>query len=170
VVERGERADHAHHRVGDVLVVVGDRREAFDLAHDVVAEVPHQSAVQRREFGQHRGAVHREQPFEGGEDPLVARDLHRQGTIDADDPVAQDQRGDRIAADEREAAPALAMLDRLEQESRAVSDELGVGRDGRLQIAEHLGPHRHHGVVSGEGAELVSTRADRHRGPRTNGR
>ena len=55
--------------------------------------------------------------------------VDRQRAVDLDPPVAQQQRGHGIAADEREPAPALAVLDRLEQEPGAVADELGVGGD-----------------------------------------
>ena len=53
----------------------------------------------------------------------------RQLAGDLDLAVAQQQRGDRIAPDEREAAPALAVLDGLEQEPGPVADELGVRGD-----------------------------------------
>ena len=51
-----------------------------------------------------------------------------QRAVDGDAPVAQHERGRRLAPDEREPAPALAVLDRLEQEAGAVADELGEGR------------------------------------------
>ena len=70
------------------------------------------------------------------------------------------ERRRRVAADEREAAPSLAVLDRLEQEAGAVADELGVRRDRRLEVGEQLGPDRHDGVLARQGAELVARRSD----------
>ena len=123
--------------------------QPLDLADHVVAEVAHQAAVQRRQLGDHRRPVRRQQVLEHGEDALVAGHVDGQRAVDLDPPVAQQQRGDGIAADEREAAPALAVLDRLEQEARAVADELGVGRDRRLEVGEQLGPHGHDRVRRG---------------------
>ena len=51
VVERGQLADDRQHALGQPLVVVGHVREALDLAHDVVAEVADEPAVQRRQVG-----------------------------------------------------------------------------------------------------------------------
>ena len=118
--------------------------------------------MQRRQLGDHGRAVRRQQVLEHGEDALVAGHVDGQRAVDLDLPVAQQQRGHRVAADEREAAPPLAVLDGLEQEARAVADELGVRRDRRLEVGEQLGPHRHDGVVAGQRAELVAARADPH--------
>ena len=75
-------------------------------------------------------------------------------------PSRSEQRRHRVAPDEREPAPALAVLDRLEQEPRPVADELGERRHRRLEVGEQLGPHRHDGVPGGERVELVAARAD----------
>ena len=162
VVERGERADHAHHRVGHVAVVGRHVRQPLDLADDVVAEVAHQPAVQRRQLGDDGRPVRGQQVLERGEDPPIARHVDGQRAVDLDPPVAQHERGDGVPADEREAAPPLAVLDRLEQEPRAVTDELGVRRDRRLQVGQQLGPHRHDRVRAGQRAELVPAGADAH--------
>ena len=78
-------------------------------------------------------------------------------------PSRSDERRARVPPDEREPAPALAVLDRFEQEAGAVTDELGVGRHRRLEIGQELGPDRDDGVVGGERAELLARRpqADR---------
>ena len=118
--------------------------------------------MERRQFGDHGRAVRRQEPLEHGEDALIAGNLDGQRALDLDAPVTQQERRHRVAADEREAAPPLAVLDGLEQEARAVADELGVGGDRRLEIGEQLGPHRHDGVVAGQRPELVAARADPH--------
>ena len=158
VVERSQRTDHAHRRVGQLTVVVGHVGQPLDLAHDVVAEVAHHAALQRRQVGDDRRAVDPQQLVEGGEHSSIERHRRRHVAERRDQPVAQLQRRHRVAADEAVAAPAFAVLDGFEQEPRAVADQLGVGRHRRLQIGEHLGPHRHHGVLGGQGAELVAAR------------
>ena len=67
------------------------------------------------------------------------------------------QRG--IAAEEREPAPALGVLDRLEQEPFAVADQLHERRQRRLEIGEHLAPHRHDRVLAAQRDELVERRS-----------
>ena len=163
VVERGERADHAHHGVGQVAVVGGHVGQPLDLADHVVAEVAHHAAVQRRQLGEHRRPVGREEVLERGEDAR-RRAARRSGSSPSTStrPSRSTQRGDRVAPDEGEPAPALAVLDRLEQEARRVADELGVGRDRRLEVGEQLGPHRHDRVLAGERAELVPARPQPH--------
>ena len=132
----------AHHGVGHVAVVGRHVGQALDLADHVVAEVAHHPAVQRRQLGDHRAAVRRQQRLERGEDALVGRDLVGQRAVELDlRRRAAASVADRIAADEREAAPALAVLDRLEQEPRAVADELGVGGDRRLEVGRAARVH-----------------------------
>ena len=53
------------------------------------------------------------------------------------------QRGQRVATDERPAAPALAVLDRLEQEPVAVADDAGERGNGGDEVGEHAAPDRH---------------------------
>ena len=48
VVEGHERTDDAHHGVGQAELVGGHVVQPFDLAHDVVAEVADDAALQRR--------------------------------------------------------------------------------------------------------------------------
>ena len=69
---------------------------------------------------------------------------------------------DGIASHEREAAPPLAVLDRLEQEPRRVADELQERGDRCLEVAEQLGPHGHDAVFGGESVELVAGRLQVH--------
>jgi hypothetical protein len=160
VVERGKRADHAHHRVGQVLIVVGHLGKPFDLADHVVAEVADQTARHRRQLGQVGRPVRGEQVLERGEHAVGGRDAGGEDTVDRDGTVAQRQRGDRVPTDEGEAAPPLAVLDRLEEEALSVADELGERGDGCLQIGEQLGPHRYDGVLGGERVELLAAGAD----------
>ena len=66
------------------------------------------------------------------------------------------ERGERVAADERPAAPALAVLDRLEQEAGLVADERGAkAATGRGEVGQHLAPHGDDGVLAGQGPELL---------------
>ncbi len=54
------------------------------------------------------------------------------------------------------------MLDGLEHEPGAVTNQLGKRRDGRLQVREQLGPDRDHGEVAREPMELVAIGTDVH--------
>ena len=151
VVEGGQLADDRQRGVGVARGVVGDVGEVLDLAHDVVAEVADEAAVQRGQVVEHRRAVALEHPLDGGEDALVGGHALGQVTGDLEDAVAQHQRGERVAAHERPPAPALAVLDGLEQEAGlVVTAQPGEGGDGRDQVGEQLPPHGHDGVVGGE--------------------
>ena len=90
-------------------------------------------------------------------------DARVDGVVGLDVPAARHERHRRAAADERPPAPALAVLDRLEQEAGLVTDQLDERRDRRLEIAEHLGPHGDDGVLGGEPVELLARRLDVHR-------
>ena len=79
--------------------------------------------------------------------------------VELDVPPARDERERRVAAEEREAAPPLGVLDRLEQERRVVvggADQLHERRDRRLEVGEHLAPDRHDRVVARQRDELVA--------------
>lgn len=156
MIERGERADDAHHRIGEPTIVVRHVRKVLDLADGVVAEVAHHAALQRRQVWDDGRPIGGDDGIERCQHALVERDVGTEVLpLDLDEAVAQLQRGHRVVPDEAVPRPALGMLDRLEQESVAVAHQLQVGRHRRLQIAQHLGPHRHHGVLRRESVELV---------------
>ena len=163
VVVGGELADHRHHRVGVALVVGRDVGQVLDLAHDVVAEVAHDPAVQRRQV------VERAAPSTPSSRCSMAARIpwssgtpggQRAGRLDL--AAARGEGGERVAADEAPAAPPLAVLDRLEQEAVVVADQPGEGRHGRGEVGQHLAPHGDHGVVAGQGPELLAAGAERH--------
>src|SRR5205823_5579390 len=107
----------------------------------VVAEVPDDSAVQRREVGDHRGAVAGEYALQSSEDATVEGDAVRQGAVDIDAPAAGHKGGGGAPPDEREAAPAAAVVDGLEEETRFVTDDAQKRRDGRGEVGQNLPPH-----------------------------
>ena len=151
-----------HHRVGEAAVVGRHVGQALDLADDVVAEVAHRArraaAAGRRASapGTRASSASSAARMPWSRGHAVGQRRRRPSTR----AVAQHERGRRVAADEREAAPALAVLDRLEQEAGAVADELGERGDRRLEVGEQLAPDRHDRVRRGERAELVAGRAD----------
>ena len=57
VIERSERADDAHCRVGQLTIVAGHIGKPLDLAHDVVTEIAHDATLQRRQIGDDRRAI-----------------------------------------------------------------------------------------------------------------
>jgi hypothetical protein len=155
VIERGERSDHAHHRVGQAVIVRRHVGQVLDLADHVVAEIPHDAAVERGELGEGRGGVHAEQCVDRRQDPAIGGDRVGQITADRELAVPEHHRGGRVAADEREAGPALPVLDRLQQEPRLVADELDERCDRCLEIAEDLGPDGDDAVLRREGLERL---------------
>jgi hypothetical protein len=48
------------------------------------------------------------------------------------------------------------VVDGLEEEAGTVTDDAEEAGDRRRQVGQHLAPHRHDGVVAGEGSELVA--------------
>ena len=157
VVEGGHRADDAHHRIRQAAVVVGHVRQVLHLADDVVAEVAHHPALQRREVRHDGRVVGGDDGVQRGEHPLVVRDVGAEVLAAlGDDAVAQFQRGHGVVADEAVAGPPFAVLHRLEQEALAVAAELEEGADRGVQVAQHLGPDRHHRVVGGQAVELLA--------------
>ena len=113
MVEDRQLADHPQNGVGITLVVGGHIRETLDLAHDVVADIAGHAPVERRQLRQRRRPVHREQPFQGHEQALIARDRGREVAVDIEPRPAGDDRRGGATSHEREPAPTLA-LDRLE--------------------------------------------------------
>ncbi len=162
VVVGRQLPDHGQHRVRVAEVVRGHVGQVLDLAHDVVPEVPEHTAVQRGQVLQRRRPPGGQQHLQCGEDALVERDARRQGAGHLDGATAGGQRGDGVAPDERPPAPALAVLDGLEQEPRLVADQTGERRDRGGEVAQHLAPHRDDRVRPGQLPERVAVGAQGH--------
>ena len=126
----------------------------LDLADDVVAEVAHQPAVQRRKLGQVRRSPSGEHRVEGIEDAALERDARGQRACGRDCLPPGGQCGHRVAADERPAPPALAVLDRLEEEAGVVANEPSEGSDRRGEVGQQLPPDRDDGVVARQRTKL----------------
>ena len=73
--------------------------------------------------------------------------------------AAHDERERGVASEEREPAPPLRVLDRLEQEPFAVADQLHERRERGLEVGEHLAPHRHDRILAAQRDELVERRS-----------
>ena len=116
VVERGHVTHHAQHRVGRAQVVGGHVGQPLDLAYDVVAEVSDDAAVERGQVRDPRRLVRAEQGLERGERAVVGGHARRRRPLELHRSAPHDHREHRVAADEREPAPALGVLDRLQQE------------------------------------------------------
>ena len=122
--------------------------------------------MQRREPVERRGLEAGQEGLDRLQDPVVRRrqpqpsgGLHRA--------APGGQGGQRATADERIAAPALAALDRLEEEALPVADQIGEGGDRREGVGHDLAPHRDDGVLLGQGGELDGVRPEaQHRGAR----
>ena len=158
VVEGGHVAREREHGVGQARVVGGHVREPLDLAHDVVAEIADDSPVERRELRDGRRPVRTEQRFERVQGALVRRQTGRRRALELDLPAAHDHRQRRVTTEEGEPAPALSVLDRLEQEARRSRrvgpDQLHERRDRRLEVGQDLAPYGHDVVVARQLDEL----------------
>ncbi len=153
---------------GSPAVVVGDVGQALDLADHVVAEVADDAAVERGQVVDLRGAVLREQRLERDERALVGGDAVGHGAVELHRAPPHDQRSAGSRPRKVNRPHRCAVLHRLEQEPRCVTGarthELHEGRDRRLEVGQHLGPHRHDGVLPGQREELGPRRPD-HVGP-----
>ncbi len=111
VIERGQRPDDAHRCVGELTIVVRHVGQTLDLPNDVVAEVPHHTALQWRQVGDDRRAIDAQQFVERSKHAAIERNRRRHVTERRDHTVAQFERGYRVAPDEAVTAPAFAVLD-----------------------------------------------------------
>ncbi len=143
-------------------VVTRHARQVLDLSYDVVPEVADEPAVQRWQVGHPGRAVGGEHSLDRAEHALVTRHFSSEFARHLDVAVSCDQRRRRSPADEREPAPALSVLDRLEHEARAVADQLRERGDRRLEVGEQLGPDRHDRVFAREPVELGAVGTDVH--------
>ena len=141
VVEGGQLADHRDDGVGMPEIVGRRRRQPLDLPDDVVAEIADQAAMKRGELIETRRAELVEERLQAGEDAFIARNRARKGARGHLDPACPSYQGrGRRASDEGKAAPALAVLDRLEQESGTVPDHGPESPDGRQAVGHELAP------------------------------
>ena len=152
---------------GVAEVVGGHVGQALDLAHDVVAEVADEPAVQRRQLGQRRRAVGASSRLDRGEHALVERERRRQGapsTVML--PVARDERGRGPPADEREPAPALACStdsSRKPGSSPTSRQKAATGVSGRR--AARATPGRRCGRAASAWNSAAGSGRDSRRGP-----
>ena len=158
VVEHQQRVGHHHDGVGQVAVVGRRVGERLDRPHDVVAQIAHGAAGEARQPGH----VHRRMPAE-----QAAQVLER-GHVGLDDapavaggpararaPAIAEHLA-RIGRQEGVPGPALAALERLEQEAVRPAVELGEGGDRRVAVEHDLAGHRHHrAALAGAGGERV---------------
>jgi hypothetical protein len=167
VVEGRDVPGQRHDGVGESRIVRRDVGQPLDLPYDVVAEPADDAAVEGRQVGQAGRPVAGQERLEGAEGPPILRQPGGEGSggrpvatlvaaplqpPDGAGPGDQGQR--RVAPDEGVAPPPLAVLHRLEQESLPASDELEEHRDRRLEVGQHLPPHRDHRVGGGQLGEL----------------
>ena len=103
-----------------------------------------------------------EQTLERREHPLFRVDIDAEVTDHLQPAILRDQRSLRATADERPAAPPVAVVDRLEQEPLVVADDSGECGDGCGEIRKDFGPDRYHRVVGRQSGELVEVGADPH--------
>ena len=131
----------------------------LDLADDVVTEIADDASVKRGEVVNDRRAVLLEQGLDGSQDAAIERNVRRKLALHGDDAVPGDEGRRRSPAHEGPPAPPFGVLDGLQQEGPLApvgAGQAGEGGDGRGQIGQQLPPHRHDGVLGGQGGELVA--------------
>ncbi len=161
VVEHEQRVGHHHHGIGQIPVVGRRVGQRLDGPNDVVAQVAHRAAGEARQPRYVHRRVAAEQPAQvlerrhagldlppaGGRRPARARAVA----------VAIDLA--RVGGEKGVAGPALAALERLEQEAVRAPVELGEGRDRRIAVEDNFPGHGHHrAALPGAGRERVEGR------------
>ena len=130
-------------------------RQPLDVAHHVVAQVPHQPAP---EPGQPRGR-HRLKPASRPAQVLKGVDRRGPGSLEPALPpddgsaVLHLKHQGRIEPQKTEAAPLLAALDALQQKGTALAPQLLVGRHRGLQVPQDLPVDRDQIALPGHVAE-----------------
>ena len=122
VVEHQQGIGHHHHRVGQVAVIGRRVGQGLDGAHHVVAQVAHRAAGEARQPGH----VHRRVPAHEAPEMLERREVGRDRVppfargpaLAGASAVAEHLAG--LGGEKGVAGPALAALERLQQESAAV--------------------------------------------------
>lgn len=84
VVEGCQRTDHAHDRVGKSAIIARRVGKMFNLSDHVVAEKPHQSALEWRQLVKQRRAIHGQEIFHGLQHAAVGIDVNGEGTLNTD--------------------------------------------------------------------------------------
>ena len=158
VVEHGQLADHREHGVGMAQVVGGLVGQALHLPDDVVSQVAHQAAVEGREVVQDGRAIGRQDGVHRGQHAPVEGHAGGQGALEVEGAGAGHERGRGPQTHEREAAPPLAPLHRLEQESGTGPHQAEEGGHRCDEIGQDLAPHGHDGVAGGQLVELGPAR------------
>ena len=170
MVERGDVTGDRQHRVGQPEVVGRHVGQALDLAHDVVAEVADDAAVERRELVDVRRAVAREQRLERGE---RARSVGTPGGGVPSNSTARPRAtsvsaGSRPRNENRPHRSACSTDSRRNPGgSSRPRPELHERRDRRLEVGEHLAPHGT--TVWSRASATNSSRDGRRRHGRVNG-
>ena len=165
MVERGHVTGHRQHRVGHAEVVGRHVGQALDLAHDVVAEVADDAAVERRELGDASAPGRRASSASSA--ASAPRSVGTPGggvPVELDPLTVRDQRERGVATEEREPAPPLGVLDRLEQEGRRIGSAAPASfTNAETGVSRSASTSRHTGTTVWSRASATNSSRD---GPR----
>ncbi len=166
VVEHGQVGGEQHGELGEPEVVRGEVRQLLQAADDVVAEVAHQAAGERREavVGLARGVQRRQGGPQHLQRVAVHRDADRRSALPAGVALGVGGESGRAAhADEGVPGPG-ALLGRLQQEgSRTLVGQAPVQADGGEAVREEPAGDRDDPGVYGELAESLKVHGVQHR-------
>ena len=121
----------------------------LDLAHDVVAEVADEPAVQRRQVGQRGRAVVREQLLDRRQHAPIGGTSSAAACRDLDPAVAGDERGRRARPTNENRLQRSPCSTDSSRKPGLVADERAKAATGVVEVGEQLAPHRDDGVVGG---------------------
>ena len=155
MIEGNQLTDHAEAGVRDAELVGWRARQLLHLPHDVIAEVAHDAAVERwkasatRHRGAHQQVLERFEHATGTGLRVDLKDRDTRPSVlqgrDAPSAGGKDEQG--APTHEGVAAPALATLDRLEQEPLIVADGPHEHADRRQGVGNELHRDRHDAVL-----------------------
>ena len=154
MVKRHEPADHAEARVGDLELVSRRTHQTFDLSHDVITEVPDDSAVKGRKSVAIWDRRLREEALEGSQDSAGLR-VHPQDRLArarlrerGDVAISRRKDEERSATDKGVATPPLATFHRLEQESLLVANRTEEHANRSQRVGHEFDGDGHDAVLS----------------------
>ena len=140
IVEHQQGVDHHHHGIGKMAIVGGGVRERLDRPHHVVAPEADRAPGERRQTGDLERSIGAQQLGQVRERRFFSFPSHPRAIIqqplDHATMVAIHRR--RFGGQERVSCPALAALERFEQEAVRAPLQLGERGDRRVAIEHDL--------------------------------
>ena len=159
VVEDQQAVRKHEHRVGELLVVLGEGRKTLDVADHVVGQEPDRAALETGQ-ARHGDCLELGQQAPKGLEWIAARQQLRGpvGPSHADPTALGGEHQVRVGAQERVAGPLLAAFDRLEEEGVGAGPEPQEGGQRGVEVRGELGEDRDQVALCRQGVKLLTRR------------